>query len=432
MLPSLDPDPRSGLAQLRDRSIALGLALAIGAIVAVSAVGFFRIVGSATAFWAQPLPHSLDQAAGSYAVPVALALGLSALIAGQVLRRLEGGRPQGPADLIDAAQSDRLPNLRAGALSSLLALINLAGGSSVGIFGPLVHFGGCIAAALHSRVARMPIDVVLGCGAGAAIAAVFSAPLGAAIFAHEAIIRRFGAFGAAPVLGSCFMAFWLSEEMLGRHRFFDVAGPTVLDPTSFGVAVALGCACGGVATIYMHAVTAVPRLARASGVPLMWRPLVPAVLLFALSPVLPHLLGAGIGTVELAIAGQLAVGLMVTLIVAKIVITTLCLGFGFFGGVFAPALFFGAMLGGLADAVIGGGTAFALVGAASAVGAVIGAPVAAIVIVFEMTGSYEGAVLSMISVIVAAQISRSFAGRSLFDRQLALRGITVSDDHRRS
>ena len=83
MLPSLDPDPRSGLAQLRDRSIALGLALAIGAIVAVSAVGFFRIVGSATAFWAQPLPHSLDQAAGSYAVPVALALGLSALIAGK-------------------------------------------------------------------------------------------------------------------------------------------------------------------------------------------------------------------------------------------------------------------------------------------------------------------------------------------------------------
>ena len=73
---------------------------------------------------------------------------------------------------------------------------------------------------------------------------------------------------------------------------------------------------------------------------------------------------------------------------------------------------------------------FALVGAASTIAAVIGAPVAAIVIVFEMTGSYEGAVLSMISVIIATQISRSFAGRSLFDRQLALRGIIVADDHR--
>ena len=123
---------------------------------------------------------------------------------------------------------------------------------------------------------------------------------------------------------------------------------------------------------------------------------------------------------------------MAVLIAGKIALTALCLGFGYFGGVFAPALFFGAMLGGLADAALGGGgqTTFALVGAASAVAAVIGAPVAAIVIVFEMTGSYEGAVLSMISVVVAAQISRSFAGRSLFDRQLALRGVTVADDHR--
>ena len=211
------PDPASGMAQLRDRLVALALAILIGAIVAVAAVGFFRIVDAAAALWAQPLPRSLAKAAGSYAAPVALALGLSALIAGQILRLLKGGRPHGPADLIDASQNDRAPVLRAGAISSLLALNNLAGGASVGIFGPLVHFGGCIAAAVHARVARMPIDVVLGCGAGAAIAAVFSAPLGAAIFAHEAIIRRFGAFGAAPVLGACFAAFWLSEVMLG-HR----------------------------------------------------------------------------------------------------------------------------------------------------------------------------------------------------------------------
>ncbi len=427
-----EPDPASGMAQLRDRSVALALALVIGAIVAVAAVGFFRIVGAAAALWAQPLPRSLAEAAESYAAPVALALALSALIAGQILRLLEGGRPHGPADLIDAAQNDRAPDLRAGAISSLLALNNLAGGASVGIFGPLVHFGGCIAAAVHARVARMPIDVVLGCGAGAAIAAVFSAPLGAAIFAHEAIIRRFGAFGAAPVLGACFAAFWLSEVMLGRHRFFDVGVLPALDPATLGAAAVLGLACGVVATAYIHAVTAAPRLARASGLPLGWRPLVPAAVLFALSPVLPHLLGAGIGSVELAIAGQLAVGLMAVLIAGKIALTALCLGFGYFGGVFAPALFFGAMLGGLADAALGGGgqTTFALVGAASAVAAVIGAPVAAIVIVFEMTGSYEGAVLSMISVVVAAQISRSFAGRSLFDRQLALRGVTVADDHR--
>jgi CIC family chloride channel protein len=432
MLPSFDPEPGNGLAQLRDRMVALVLAALVGACAAVAAVAFFRLIAAASALWAQPLPRSLAEAGGGYSAAVAIALGASALIAGRLLLLLEGGRPHGPADLIDAAQHDRAPDLRAGAISSLLALNNLAGGASVGVFGPLVHLGGCMAAAIQRRVARMPVDVVLGCGAGAAVAAVFSAPIGAAIFAHEAIIRRFGAFGAGPVLAACFVAFWLSEVMLGRHRFFEAVALPALDPATLGAAVALGVACGGLATLYIHAVTAVPRLARASRVPLRWRPLLPAAALFALSPVLPHLLGAGVGSVELAIAGELAVGLMAALIAGKIVMTTFCLGFGYFGGVFAPALFFGAMLGGLADAALGGGgqTSFALVGAASAVAAVIGAPVAAIVIVFEMTGSYEGAVLSMVSVVVAAQISRAFVGRSLFDRQLALRGIAVHDDHR--
>lgn len=430
MLHSPDPETGSGLNQLRDRAKALGLALVVGGIVAAASVGFFWVAQTAARFWAQPLPLSIGESARTYSASVGLALGVSALIAGQVLRLLEGGRPHGPADLIYAAQYDRAPNLRAGIISSALALNNLSGGASVGIFGPLVHFGGCISGWVQTRMARLPIDVMLGCGAGAAIAAVFSAPLGAAIFAHEAILRRFGAFGAAPVLGSCFVAFWVSEMMLGKHRFFEVGFMPMLDLVTLGIAVLLGLACGGVTTLYLHVVTAMPRLAQVSGIPITWRPLVPAAVLFMLSPILPYLLGSGLGTVELAITGQLAIGLMALLVVGKIAVTALCLGFGYFGGVFAPALFFGAMLGGLADAILGtaGETSFAVVGAASAVGAVIGAPIAAIVIVFEMTGSYEGAVLSMISVILSAQISRSLAGRSLFDRQLELRGIRVADD----
>ena len=426
-----DPNLLSGWPQLRYRAIALAIALIIGVLVAISAVGFFTLVGVAVKLWAQPLPSSFGEIVNSYSLSVAVALGCSALIAGLILRLLDGGRPHGPADLIDAAQNDRSPDLRAGALSSILALSNLAGGASVGIFGPLVHFGGCLAAAIHARAARMPIDVMLGCGAGAAIASVFSAPLGAAIFAHEAIIRRFGAFGAAPVLGACFVAFWLSEILLGRHRFFTVFVPPQLDALTLVSAMVVGLICGAVATIYIHAVTSVPRLVRATGLPLSLRPLVPASILFILSPVLPHFLGSGLSSVELALGGHLALELMLVLIIGKVFLTPLCLGFGYFGGVFAPALFFGSMLGGIADAVLGGGhTCFALVGAASAVAAVIGAPVASTIIVFEMTGSYEGAVLSMISTVVAVQISRSFAGRSLFDRQLAMRGITVLDDHR--
>jgi CIC family chloride channel protein len=165
----------------------------------------------------------------------------------------------------------------------------------------------------------------------------------------------------------------------------------------------------------------------------MWRPLLPALLLFALSPWLPQLLGSGVGTVNTVIAGQLGLGLLLILIVGKYAMSSLCLGFGFYGGVFAPALFIGAMVGALVGGVLvpaGDASAtFALLGAASCIGAVIGAPMASVVIMLELTGSYAWAVLSMISVVTATQLCRAMMGRSFFDRQLMQRGVSVDDDH---
>jgi chloride channel protein, CIC family len=145
-------------------------------------------------------------------------------------------------------------------------------------------------------------------------------------------------------------------------------------------------------------------------------------------------LGPGMSTVNLALSGQLSLGLVLVLLVFKILATSTCVGFGLFGGVFAPALFLGALVGALVDlGLVGLGIdtphSFAMLGAASCIAAVIGAPLASIIMVFEITGSYEWTVLAMLSVVTASQISRAFVGRSVFDRQLALRGIRVRDDH---
>jgi len=427
-----DLDLEKGLSQLAIRISAVSISLLIGSLVALAAVGFFKIVNLANSVWALPLPTNFTELSSQYSPYVAVALFSSALIAGQILKLLENGRPHGPADLIYFAQYDKPADLRAGFLSSFLALSNLSGGASVGVFGPLVHFGGCLSAWLQKTSTRLPRDVVLGSGAGAAIAAVFSAPIGAAVFAHEAIIRRFGAFGPGPVIACTFASYWVSTQLLGDHRFFKATAPPVLDEQSMVIALGLGVASGLISMLYIYAVTEAPKLAKASGIPLPWRPLLPAGMLFLVSPFLPHLLGAGLGSINLAMTGQLALSLLIALLVAKILMTTLCLGFGYFGGVFAPALFFGAMLGSIVDVTLANTGAmtssFVILGAASCVATVIGAPIASTVIVFEMTGSYEWAVLSMISVVVAAQISRSFMGRSLFDRQLASRGIMVKDD----
>lgn len=429
-----DIDLEAGARQLTVRFIAIVIASVVGALVGLAAVGFFGIVAASAQFWKPPERVDLSFADWQYSPVVGLCLLVAALLAGQILRLLDKGRPHGPADLIYAAQHDKPVDFKAGFLSSFLALVNLSGGASVGIFGPLVHFGGCLSGWLQRFSTRLSRDVVLGCGAGAAIAAVFSAPIGAAIYAHESIIRRFGAFGPGPVLACTFAAYWVSEQLLGDHRMFAVTTAPVLNSESLSIAVMLGLAAGGVSTLYIHAVTQMPKVANASGIPLSLRPLLPAAVLFLISPLLPQLLGTGLSYTNLAMAGQLTLTLLVVLVITKIAMTSFCLGFGFFGGVFAPALFFGTMLGAAFDAALLDGaqqvtTSYAALGAAACVATVIGAPIAATVIVFELTGSYAWAVLSMICVVTAAQVARSFAGRSLFDRQLTLRGVKVGDDY---
>lgn len=423
---------REGLAltlgELRVRLSAIAVNLVVGLVVGSVAVGFFSVVHGAESLW------RADQAgtSGYSWVLGAMMIG-AALVAGQLLRLLPANRPQGPADLIEAAQAERAPDLRAGWLSSLLALVNLSGASSLGVFGPLAHLGGCLASLGRRFEAKVPMDVVLGSGAGAAVASVFAAPIGAAIFAHEAIIRRFGVFGAGPVLACTFAAYWVSDHWLGGHRLFHVTTVPTLDGATTVAALVVGVLSGLASAAFIWLGTSAPALARRSGLPVMWRPLLPALLLFALSPWLPQLLGSGVGTVNTVIAGQLGLGLLLILIVGKYAMSSLCLGFGFYGGVFAPALFIGAMVGALVGGVLvpaGDASAtFALLGAASCIGAVIGAPMASVVIMLELTGSYAWAVLSMISVVTATQLCRAMMGRSFFDRQLMQRGVSVDDDH---
>ena len=426
-------DAESGLRQLASRFAAISISLFVGTIVGFAAVVFVKIVALADDYRRISIPRDLSLTDYTLSPVIGIGLFAAALISGQVLRYFRNGQPHGPADLIHAAQHDHAPNQRASFVSSLLAMVNLSGGASVGIFGPLVTFGGCLSALLQPGSTRLSRDVILGAGAGGAIAAVFSAPIGAAIFAHEAIIRRFGGFGTAPVIACTFSAYLVSYLLLGEHPLFSGLKSPPLSVVSISAVIGIGIASGAAATVYMLCVTAAPGWARAMRIAVPLRPLIPAAVLFLLSPLLPHLLGTGFGSIDLVMAGQFTVTLLLALVLLKIVVASLCLGFGFFGGSFGPALFFGAMIGGLFDILLsghmGGYPTFAVLGAASCVAAVIGSPLAAIVIMFELTGSFTWAVLSMVSVVTATQISRSFAGRSLFDRQLRMRGVVVKDDY---
>jgi H+/Cl- antiporter ClcA len=233
---------------LAARFAAVPVALMLGMATGLAALGLFSTVRFFNDLWRLPLPSVLGLDDLSFSPAVGVALLIAALVSGQILRLLENGRPHGPADLILGAQKNHCPNIKAGMLSSLLATVNLSGGASVGVFGPLIHFGGCLSALLargfRPFTRAIPLDVVLGSGAAAAIAAVFSAPIGAAIMAHEAIIRRFGGLGAGPVIAAAFGAHWAAQNILGDHRMFSIESSPAITVETFVTAIGLGITTG--------------------------------------------------------------------------------------------------------------------------------------------------------------------------------------------
>jgi len=396
-------------------------------IVGICALGFFKVVGWITSWWMPNLPTELSFHLDIYSYKIGIALFIAAIIAGQILKRLEENRPNGPPDIILAANQGNNPNLKDGFLTVLLTLVSLSGGASVGIFGPLVHFGGCISAWLSHQFKHLNKSLIVSIGAGSAVSAIFSIPIGAAIFSQEAILRRFSKEGIFPILIGTFSSYALSYLILDNHRFFPIDTLFDFSIQNIGLCILLGVLCGVIISLYMYLIPEMGKIAKVLKITPELRPLIPALILFILSPMLPHLLGTGMSTISLALAGKLSLGLLIVLCLFKIIMTPLCLGFGFFGGVFGPALFIGSMLGGAMDVIIGnGGALFLGVGAATMIASTIGAPFACVVIIFELTGNYNIALLSIVSITVAYPISHRQIGKSVFDYQLKKRGIELT------
>jgi CIC family chloride channel protein len=352
------------------------------------------------------------------------------LLAGVIFSRLDGPRSHGPADLMLAIRDDKDPDLKGAGLTSLLTLVSVSSGASVGVFGPIIHFGGSLASALQKLFKPLPKVVIMASGGAAAIAALFSAPIAAAIFAHEMLLRRFRSTETAPVVMAALGGFFSAEMLLGSGRkFLNVVGdPLALSPASLATALVLGVFCGLVSSLYIYLVTSGPGWAKKSKIPPILRPVTAAIVLLAISPFFPQLIGPGLPSVNMALAGKFSLVLLVCLVFLKVGATAMCRSMGFHGGIFLPAVLFGAMLGSIFDLTLGqGGHMYALLGAAACAGSSIGAPIAAVVILFEMSGDYRFIVLAMVTVSISCQMSRTLIGRSVWDRALFLRGIDLEN-----
>ncbi|MFC4973856.1 chloride channel protein [Halomonas beimenensis] len=420
------------------------LGAVIGGLAALAAVTFVAAV-----LWLNDLLLVSPRGRMMFAHPEWLAVATvlvpaaGGLVVGQLHRAIPERRPHTPADVIAAVQTrrGRLPP-KAGALSALSGLVSLGAGASVGQYGPLVHMGASLgsAGARLLRLGRSEDNITIACGVSAAIATAFNAPLAGIVFAHEVVLRHYALRAFAPVAAAALVGHVIATNVLARGALFHVADPALPRPWEFAAFLAIGGVGALVAGAYMRAILGVGRLARRLPVAAPWRPALAGATLGVVALWVPDILGMGQETLRFAtIAGAFGSVELVVVLALKLAATALCLGMGFGGGVFSPALVIGTLFGALCGTLVATLTGaqdtfvfYAICGMVAVTAPVIGAPLTSLLIVFELTGSYALTTAALASVTLASPIAAQLFGRSLFDIQLAGRGLDLSSGRGRA
>ncbi len=362
-------------------------------------------------------------------------LTVAALIVHQV-KKLNTGKPfQGIADSIFYAhRPDNEADIKSGILSTLAAFISAGGGASVGQYGPLVHFGSTIGSWLKEKLPfQLSLDLYIGGGVAAAISSGFGAPLAGMVFAHEAIMRHYSHKAVLSIAIASCVAFGLSTAVWGESLIFPISKVEFDFLTILYVSFIAGPLFGIVAIIFMNSLIFFNKLSVKFFSNVFVRYAVAIIALSAIGHFVPEVMGLGTGTVLGAVSGEYVLYFAIIILIGKILATSVSLGFGFFGGVFSPALLVGASAGAVVAelfVVVGFLEKFepALVvsGMAAVTGAVIGAPLCMVVIVMELTSSYIYALASLVGLTLSVSLSHILFGASYFDRQLGTRGIDIS------
>jgi CIC family chloride channel protein len=224
--------------------------------------------------------------------------------------------------------------------------VSIITGQSVGREGPAIHLGAA-SGSLPGQYGGLPnnsLRVLTSCGVAAAIAAMFNTPLAGVIFAMEVVMMEYTVVGFAPVILAAVSATALSELMYGSHPAFQ------LPPVSLGSLIELpyilliGLVIGGLSTAFIFLVR--ETAARLGFLPIWVRMTLAGLVVGLLAIPAPQIMSIGYDTVNAALIGELAFGVLVLVMVCKIVATAGCVGLGIPGGMIGPVVFVGALAGG--------------------------------------------------------------------------------------
>ncbi len=321
-------------------------------------------------------------------------------------------------------------------IKSLASAICIGSGGSVGREGPIVQIGSALGSTLGqiTRVPESRLRILVACGAAGGISATFNAPIAGVFFGLELILRDFEAESFGVVVLSSFVADIIGRAAFGSHPFLALPGFQLHSPVEYPLYAGLGLLAALVGVGFIRVLYGMEDFAdRIWRGPEWLRPAAGGALLGLLLLVLPELYGVGYPPLERAIHSDYTVWLLLALLVGKVLATSLTISIGGSGGVFAPSLFMGAMLGSaygigvhhLFPGSTGPAGAYGIVGMGAVFAGAARAPITAVIIIFELTGDYRIILPLMFAIALAAGISNLLSRDTIYTLKLRRRGIDI-------
>ncbi len=322
-------------------------------------------------------------------------------------------------------------------IKMFVSAITIGSGGSVGREGPIVHIGSAIGSALGQffKMSSSAVTVLVGCGAAAGISATFNAPIAGTLFASEVILRDIRITSVSPILISSLVAASVSRAYYGNSPAFTVSHYELASYGELGLYGVLGLLAGLVAVLFVRALYKTEDFFNSIKTHWLLKAAVGGLLLGLVGVDYPEIHGVGYNVIEAILnnPGQYGIVILSIFCMLKIVMTSVTIGAGGSGGVFAPSLFMGAALGGLFGICVQGipffdiasPGAYALVGMSAVVAGTTHAPIQAILILVEMTGNYEIILPIMISCVISNIVSKKIESGSIYTLKLIRRGESM-------